>query len=342
MGFTFDDSDPTGVASPVSDMTKLTTKDVRNAERIFPYIGGDEVNSSPRHSPHRWVINFETMTEKEARKWPDLMAILETKVKPERMKVKRERHRKLWWLYGDYRQGLHSAIASLPRVLVCSQVSSHLALAFLPTTYVYSHGLDIFALSTYSAFCTLQCRTHEIWGRFFGSSLEDRLRYTPSDCFETCPFPDNWETDPTLETAGGIYYEFRSALMIHNHEGLTKTYNRFHDPDELDMEIVKLRKLHDDIDRAVLDAYGWTDIKPSCGFFLDYEIDNEDDWGDKKKPWRYRWPDDARDEILARLMELNEQRAKAEARSGAAAQNNSKKTRIKRSATPAASEGLFS
>ena len=67
------------------------------------------------------------------------------------------------------------------------------------------------------------------------------------------------------------------------------------------------------MDRAVLDAYGWTDIPTGCDFFLDYEID-EETWGTKKKPYRYRWPDAVHDEVLARLLELNQVRAQAEAR----------------------------
>jgi hypothetical protein len=106
--------------------------------------------------------------------------------------------------------------------------------------------------------------------------------------------------------------------MVRNDEGLTKTYNRFHDPDERDPEIAKLRELHAAMDRAVLDAYGWHDIPTDCEFLLDYEID-EEEWGDKKRPYRYRWPDEVRDEVLARLLELNAARAKEESRSGAAA-----------------------
>ena len=96
--------------------------------------------------------------------------------------------------------------------------------------------------------------------------------------------------------------------MVRNNEGLTKTYNRFHDPDERDPDILKLRELHAAMDRAVLDAYGWNDIPTDCEFLLDYEID-EEEWGDKKKPYRYRWPDEVRDEVLARLLELNAERA---------------------------------
>ena len=65
-----------------------------------------------------------------------------------------------------------------------------------------------------------------------------------------------------LESAGKAYYEFRADLMVRNNEGLTKTYNRFHDPDERSPDILKLRELHAAMDRAVLDAYGWTDLKP--------------------------------------------------------------------------------
>ena len=103
--------------------------------------------------------------------------------------------------------------------------------------------------------------------------------------------------------------------MLRHNEGLTKTYNRFHDPDDTDPEIARLRDLHSAMDRAVLGAYGWTDIPTDCEFLLDYEID-EEDWGTRKKPYRYRWPDEVRDEVLARLLELNTERSVTEQRSG--------------------------
>ena len=152
--------------------------------------------------------------------------------------------------------------------------------------------------------------------------MKDDLRYTPSDCFETFPFPDAWDTHPDLERVGRNYYDYRANLMIRHDEGLTKTYNRFHDPDEPEPEIAELRNLHAAMDRAVLDAYGWTDIPTDCEFLLDYEID-EEDWGTRKKPYRYRWPDEVRDEVLARLLELNSQRFEAEQRAGGGARTTS-------------------
>jgi hypothetical protein len=172
--------------------------------------------------------------------------------------------------------------------------------------------------------------------------MKDDLQYAATDCFETFPFPENWETHPAIEGAGKNYYDFRAALMVRNDQGLTKTYNRFHDPDENDPDILKLRDLHTVMDRAVLDAYGWSDIPTECKFLLDYEID-EEEWGDKKKPWRYRWPDEVRDEVLARLLELNAERAREEARSGAtAAKKRSRKPAAKRGAKAPDREDFFS
>jgi hypothetical protein len=123
-----------------------------------------------------------------------------------------------------------------------------------------------------------------------------------------------------LDTVGRDYFNFRADLMVRNNEGLTKTYNRFHDPQEASEDIKKLRELHAAMDRAVLDAYGWTDVPTDCEFILDYEEEEDDeaDYGGrarkKKKPYRYRWPDEVRDEVLARLLALNAERHEEEVR----------------------------
>ncbi len=49
--------------------------------------------------------------------------------------------------------------------------------------------------------------------------MKDDLRYTPSDCFETFPFPESWETDPALDDAGQAYYDFRADLMVSERSG---------------------------------------------------------------------------------------------------------------------------
>ena len=136
--------------------------------------------------------------------------------------------------------------------------------------------------------------------------MKDDLRYTPTDCLETFPFPKDHERQPALERTGKGYFEARAALMVRNEQGLTTTYNRFHDPDERLPDVLGLRELHAQMDRAVLDAYGWTDIQPVYDFReqLDESI-------------RLTWAEDTRDEVLARLLALNRVRAEEEAKSGA-------------------------
>ena len=322
--------------------------------RPFPYIGGEEVNTSPTHVHHRYVINFRDYPlrredlgeawatadddqrrvwlrrgivpldypDRVAADWPDLLAIVEARVRPERLKLgdngDARRRKEKWWLWGRYTPALFGAVAGLERVLALSRVGQQAALAFLPAGMVYAESTVVFPFSNCAAFCVLQSRPHEIWARFFGSSMKDDLRYTPSDCFETFPFPEAWETSANLEAVGEYYHDFRADLMGRHGEGLTRIYNHFHDPHENAPEIVTLRSLHAAMDRAVLDAYGWHDIPTDCEFLLDYEID-EEEWGARKKPYRYRWPDEVRDEVLARLLDLNAQRADEEARSGEAA-----------------------
>jgi len=362
MGFTFDDTDKKGVASPVTkaradelartgerptSMEELITNDPRNRERIFPYIGGEEVNDSPTHAHRRYVINFNAMNEHDARGWPSLMDLLEARVKADRQRKSREVASWPWWLFWRPRAELYETIFPKERVLVCARHQPHWLLAFMPSKLCFSDALIVFSLDSSASGAILQSRPHEVWARFFASSMKDDLRYTPSDCFETFPFPEGFESDPRLEEAGRSYYGFRSNLMVDNKEGLTKTYNRFHDPRERSPEIRKLRELHTAIDRAALAAYGWADIDVFCGFDLDWcEAEPADDAsaetlerietgrfffetaeearafaselenGGKSLGWRYRWRLEVRDEVLARLLLLNAQRAEEERRAG--------------------------
>ena len=313
MGFTFDDTDKKGVASSLADMQWLIDSDPRNREVIVPYIGGEEVNTSPTHTHHRYVINFGARSEDECRRrWPDLMAIVEERVKPTRMTDNRATYRDHWWQYAEKRKELHTAIADLKRVLVISRIGNVFAFTYVPNGTILNEKTVVLPFANTAPFAVLQSRIHEIWVRFFSSTLKDDLQYTPSNCFDTFPFPENWATHADLEAAGKKCYEYRATLMVDKHEGMTRIYNRFHDIYETDPRIVELRELHAAMDRAVLDTYGWSNIPTDCDFLLDYEID-ETTWGRKKKPYRYRWPNSVRDEVLARLLALNAERAADEA-----------------------------
>ena len=334
-GFTFDNTDPK--ATPLTIATNIIDEEPAYRQRILPYLRGQDILSDPAHEPHRLVINLNDLTEEEAReKWPRLYSIVEQKVRPERMSLKDnvdgKRYKANWWRWARHSSELDTAKAALERVLVHPFTSSHLAFVFANPDIVVGSPHNVFTLSSDCAFSILQSRIHEVWVRFFASTLKDDLRYTRSDCFENFPFPEHWESQSSVEAAGKTYYEFRDELMIRNNEGLTKTYNRFHHPEERNPEIENLRKLHAAMDRAVLDAYGFSDILINSKFLLDYEID-EEAWGKKKKPYRYRWPDVIRDEVLARLLELNAERAKAEVGYAASSLKKSRRNAAAKRAT---------
>jgi len=349
MGFTFDDTDKKGVASTIAEMHRLIAKDPRNAGRIFPYIGGKELNDSPTHAHHRYVINFEdfplrrketghswfSLTDETQRSqlregivapdypgqvaedWPDLFAIVAERVKPIRAKDKRENYRDRWWRFAENRPGLTGALRRVPRTIAISRVSQLLPFAFLPSSIVPAESLVAITLPTYAAFAAVQSRVHEVWTRIMASTLEDRIRYTPDDCFKSFPFPNGFESNATLEAAGQAYYDFRAALIVRKNKGMTKIYSDFHDPGEMSNDIVELRRLHDVMDRAVLDAYGWT-LPSLCDFFLDFDVEDsvEEKPSKKKKHFRYRWPDEFCDEILAKLLVLNQERYEEEVLAG--------------------------
>lgn len=345
MGFTFDNvAAAKGEAASLETMRALIERDTRNAERIFPYIGGEEVNTDPRHAHHRYVIDFAdfplrrdaemkswmvmTTSEREealrqgvvpidysepvAADWQDLLEIIERLVKPERMKVDREARRKRWWRFGDRQPGLYAAIAPLDRVLVVSRVTEHLGIAKLPNPQVYADRLVVFPFVSLAAFAAIQSRIHELWARSFSATMEDRLLYAPSDCFRTFPFPENFDTDPILEAGGVAYHAFRAQLMIDRNEGLTKTYNRFHARGESSADIVRLRALHTEMDAAVLRAYGWDDLADRAApEFIEQDADEG-----KTPKTRFDWPAEFKDEVLARLLALNSERAAAERAAG--------------------------
>ena len=350
VGFTFDDAAAEkGEAERLDTMRALIAKDPRNAERIFPFIGGEEVNTDPEHRYHRFVIDFFDrplkrdpalrswfkMDDSEiarcrvegvvpgdypdevAEDWPDLTEIIRRRVKPERDKQKRPALKTRWWQYAEKRPGLYRTITPLRSVFVnSSKAAPQYAIGLLPNGLVYSQNLNVFALEGFAPFAGLQTTAHEIWARFVGTTMKDDLTYTIEDCFRTFPFPADFETDPALEAAGEAYHAFRAQLMIARNEGLTKTYNRFHARGENGADIARLRSLHHEMDVAVLRAYGWNDLADRAApEFIEQEADEG-----KAPKTRLDWPAEFKDEVLARLLALNAERAATERAAGLTAE----------------------
>jgi hypothetical protein len=303
----------------------LVAADSRNAERIFPFLGGQEVNTSPTQAHDRYVISFGSMPLHEAERWPDLTDILRTRVKPERDKLGgysvADARRESWWQFGTVTPALDAAISNEIRCIVTARVTKHLCFSFQPTGQIFNEKLYVFALSSFAAFAMLQSRVHEAWTWLLSSTLETRLNYSASDCVDTFPFPrpDPRTVIPEVEVAGQTFYEARAKFMIDTDQGLTKTYNALKDPDNSDPAILELRRLTEAMDRAVLDAYGWTDldVPPYC----------------PKTPAELEAHKAFEDEVIDRLYVLNAERAREEARAGLGKQSGKQAKRGKKKNT---------
>jgi hypothetical protein len=269
------------------------------ARLVKPYIGGADILADAVLTPRRFVVDIDGLDADVISRHPTLQNFVR-RVMPGESRPAFRRPSLL----------LRERICRQPRLLAIVRHTDTGAIQFLPGSVIPNEATVCFAAFSSAAFCTLQSRIHEVWYRFLGSSIKDDPRYTPSDCFETFPFPKSWDEAPALEAAGRAYEEFRAALMSRYDEGLTDIYNRFHDRDERDPDLLRLRQLHTSLDRAVLDAYEWTDIPTDCDFFPEFDVASEENADSPSESRnRYHWPDEVREEVLARLLELNRQRA---------------------------------
>jgi hypothetical protein len=302
-----------GFTMPPEEAQAVIAKDPRNKDVLLPYLNGEDLNSRPDQSASRLIINFFDWPLEKAQAYGDVFKIIKEKIYPERMKVRREAHKKYWWHYGDKRPALYRAIAPLERVLVRPEVSRTWAFSFVPNGWVYSHMLIVFPTSRGQSFALLQSTQHRVWSEQHTSSMKTDMRYAPSDCFETFPFPQS----PTpahqsaLDAIGETYHEHRRELMLASNEGLTKTYNRFHNPAHKDDGIQRLRDLHVQMDNAVRDAYGWTDLDLEHGWIKTVTVEEKNDKKTgklrqvEKVDWRFTISERARQEVLRRLLALN-------------------------------------
>ncbi len=179
------------------------------------------------------------------------------------------------------------------RVLAIALTSRTCAFAFVSSEIVFSHATGVFAFDSAQYLALLQSSFHTEWAFTYGSSMKGDLRYTPSDCFETFPFPNDLQS---LNDIGKRYDQQRQSIMLSRQEGLTKTYNRFHDPQEIAEDIVQLRALHKEMDEVVARTYRWDDLDLGHGFH------------ETKQGVKYTINEEARREVLGRLLKLNHER----------------------------------
>ncbi|MEM8635224.1 MAG: DNA methyltransferase [Pseudomonadota bacterium] len=264
-------------------------------EHLRPYLNGRDLTSMPRKN---WVLDFFSLTEAELLKtFPSAFQILKDRVKPERDSNNRKSYRDNWWVFGEPRRDLRPALKGLPRFICSPATSKHRFFVFLAGEILPDDALITFPFDQPYILSVLSSRTHVVWSLAQGGTLEDRPRYNNSRCFDPFPFPNLTDDQRTRLRALGEQLDAHRKRQQSAHPKLTLTqmYNVLEklragetiegkDHEIYDQGLIGILKdLHDQIDAAVAEAYGWP-------------VDLSDN------------------DILFRLVALNKERAEEEAR----------------------------
>jgi len=224
-------------------------------------------------------------------------------------------------------------------MIVVARVSSHFAFHFADPEKLFADGLKMFDDDRFGLLGVLQSRLHEVWANATSSRFGKSLRYSTSTSFDTFPLRAKAVGALAVADAAEEYLRKRQQLLWQFNVGTTDLYGKFHDPSDDTAGIVQLRKAHAALDEAVVHAYGWDGFPTACEFVGDSgTVTSSDTLQDRV---RYRWPDSVRDEALERLLELNDQRAKDDLRSGRVVTTQVERSNSERSIKATQTEALF-
>jgi hypothetical protein len=325
--------------------------DYHNHEVIFKVTNGQEINNVPNQAPARSIINFFDWSLERAMRYKGPFEHILNCVKQERLNNQRVAHLP-WWLFERPRLELYNGLIGASRCFVAAATTKYLNFSAVPTNYIFLNTLYVFTTDRWDLYTIVQSTIHEVWARKYSGALKQDLRYSPSKCFDTFPFPARlWQTaNPALAAIGERYHEERRALMRHLWLGLTDLYNLFHNPALTPALVAKvskqpdaiaaagyqgildLRTRHRELDQAVLTAYGWADLALGHDFHTIDTLPEND-------RIRYTISPAARKELLRRLLALNHERAAAEA--AVAEKDNGKKGGKRKKQEDAPQMGLF-
>ncbi len=288
-----------GFILSAEEASDLMSANDRNREVISPYLNGRDLSRSPDHGATRWVINFRDWPLERAERFPEVLEIVRTRVKPQRDRLPdyKARVRANWWLYEFYPRELFASISELPRIPAIAYVTKTAMPALINPRQVISQDVVLFASASIELFGLLASHFHWLWTVRYASTLEDRIRYTPTDVFATFPFPEELEV---LREPAEALLSARSTLMNARHIGLTDVYNLIDNAAETDPEVEQLREIQVALDSAVALAYGWGDLDLSHAYV------------NTAKGVKFSISRSVTVEILDRLLELNHRRHAAE------------------------------
>jgi hypothetical protein len=285
------------------------------AKHIRRYMGGNSLTSRYEES---FILDlFGLTSEFVLENLPEIYQRIFTLIRPARLENKRKTRRDNWWLFNENVPKLRAMLDGLPRFIGTTETAKHRIFSFIDGEVLPDHMVISIATSESEFLSVLSSRIHGIWALVTGGTLEDRPRYNKTRCFETFPFPalEEGEIKTRLRDLGERLDAHRKRQQaLHPSLTLTGLYNvltalRRGEPLTAKEKVIHddglvtlLKQLHDEIDSAVLSAYGWSDLAPAPMPFADLIA-------------RGGPEAEALDqELLTRLVALNHERAAEEKR----------------------------
>ncbi|QXI66201.1 hypothetical protein CP157_03993 (plasmid) [Paracoccus marcusii] len=238
---------------------------------IRTYRNGRDLTATPRGV---MVIDLFGLSEGEARNnFPNVYQHVMDNVKPERDQNNRDSYKRNWWIHGEPRRDLRPALEGLRRYIATVETAKHRFFQFLDAATLPDNMLIAIGLDDAAALAVLSSRIHVAWALAAGGRLGygNDPRYNKSRCFDPFSFPDASEAQKTRLRALGEELDAHRKAQQAAHPRLTLTtiYNVLEklrageriegrDRETYDAGLVGiLRNIHDRIDAAVAEAYGW-------------------------------------------------------------------------------------
>lgn len=232
----------------------LHRTDANYSDVVRPYLTSEDIADDVLQRPRRWIIDFAQRPLESAMKYPAALDIIRQRVKPIRADNRQRARRERWWLFGAQAAGMRRAVAGLNRYIVGGRLGKRLLFVWADAWTLAGDATNVCAFDDDYAMGVLSSFTHAAWARSRSSTLEDRLRYTPSSVFETFPWPCQTTTEKRerVAEASGRIIARRQNICKANNLGLTTLYNQVDEGSYSD-----LKSMHKELDEAVAAAYGW-------------------------------------------------------------------------------------
>jgi hypothetical protein len=225
----------------------------RYADVVRPYLSGDDIANDPHQTPSRFIIDFGLLPLEEAAVYPAALDVVRTQAKDARESSTSFSRNPRWWQFLWPRPIFREKVADKVRFIAGTATAKRLFFCWCSVETVASNSTNVFALDRDAEFGVLSSRIHEAWARARSSTLEDRLRYTPTSAFETFPWPDlSGQPGHKIAELAVALLDRRMTICVEHGIGLTRLYN------DLDEGAYRpLHELHRQLDEAVAAAYGW-------------------------------------------------------------------------------------